>query len=69
MNIGTHKLRLSASLARAITPRRVVGLLICVVGCFLVLGSLIEQLLSSNPKMHAALLGGSTAAAATALGT
>jgi ZIP family zinc transporter len=74
MNIGTHKLninklRLSSALARAITPRRVIGLLICVVGCFLVLGSLVEQLLSANPKMHAALLGGSTAAAATALGT
>jgi ZIP family zinc transporter len=74
MNIGIHKLtinklRLSSVLGRALTPRHIIGLLICVVGCFLVLGSLIEQLLSANPKMHAALLGGSTAAAATALGT
>ncbi|MDB5792729.1 MAG: Divalent cation transporter [Massilia sp.] len=51
------------------TVRRVIGLLICSAGCLLLIGSLIEQLVNANPKMHAALLGGATAAAATALGT
>ncbi|MBA4094628.1 MAG: ZIP family metal transporter [Candidatus Accumulibacter sp.] len=54
---------------RALTVRRVIGLLICSAGCLLLLGSLVEQLINANPKMHAALLGGGTAAAATALGT
>lgn len=69
MNLDTHKLRWASALGRALTLRRLIGLLIFSVGGFLVLGSLVQQLLSSNPKMHAALLGGSTAAAATALGT
>ena len=73
MDSETHKLRRhwfsSDALLRALTPRRVIGLLIFSIGGFLMLGSLVEQLLSANPKMHAALLGGSTAAAATALGT
>lgn len=51
------------------TLRRVIGLLICTAGSLVLMGSLIEQLINSNPKMHAALLGGATAAAATALGT
>ena len=54
---------------RALTLRRVVGIAICSIGCILLLGSLVEQLISDNPKMHRALLGGATAAAATALGT
>jgi len=69
MNLDTHKLRWASALGRALTLRRLIGLLIFSVGGFLMLGSLVQQLLSSNPKMHAALLGGSTAAAATALGT
>ena len=36
---------------------------------YLLLGSLVEQIMHANPKMHRALLGGATAAAATALGT
>lgn len=57
------------SLLRLLTFRRVVGLLICSVGCILLLGSLAEQIMNADPKMHRALLGGATAAAATALGT
>lgn len=54
---------------RALTLRRIVGILICSLGCILLLGSLVEQVMNANPKMHRALLGGATAAAATALGT
>jgi ZIP family zinc transporter len=69
MESSTQKLRWTEALVRALTVRRAIGLLICSAGCLLLLGSLVEQLLNSNPKMHAALLGGATAAAATALGT
>lgn len=67
----THVNRLLAvrALLRALTFRRVVGILICSVGCILLLGSLAEQVMNADPKMHRALLGGATAAAATALGT
>lgn len=66
-----HENRLVAlrAVLRALTLRRVVGFLICSVGCILLLGSLAEQLMNANPKMRLALLGGATAAAATALGT
>lgn len=66
-----HDNRLIAvrALLRALTFRRVVGFLICSIGCILLLGSLAEQIMNANPKMHRALLGGATAAAATALGT
>lgn len=66
-----HENRLLAlrTLLRALTVRRVVGLLICSVGCVLLLGSLAEQVMNADPRMHRALLGGATAAAATALGT
>src|SRR5690349_24442075 len=69
MNLDTPKLRWTGALGRALTLRRLIGLLIFAVGGFLMLGSLVEQIMSANPKMHAALLGGATAAAATALGT
>lgn len=64
-----NKLFTVRSFLRALTVRRVVGLVICSVGCILLLGSLVEQIMNANPKMHRALLGGATAAAATALGT
>ncbi len=74
MDIHTDKVhdnRLLAlrSLLRALSVRHIVGFLICSVGCILLLGSLVEQIMNANPKMHRALLGGATAAAATALGT
>lgn len=53
----------------ALTTRRVLGLLICVAGCALLLSSAFGQLLRAGPALHAALVGGGTAAAATALGT
>lgn len=74
MDSHTHKSHDTRSFAartllRALSLRRVVGILICSVGCILLLGSLVEQVMNANPKMHRALLGGATAAAATALGT
>jgi ZIP family zinc transporter len=69
MNLDIHKAGWAGALLRALTLRRLIGLLIFSVGCFLMLGSLVAQLMSANLKMHAALLGGATAAAATALGT
>ena len=69
MDSETRKLGWGGAFLRALTVRRLIGLLICSVGCMLLLGSLAEQLMNANPKMHAALLGGGTAAAATALGT
>jgi ZIP family zinc transporter len=69
MDPETQKLRWPDALMRALTVRRVIGLLICSAGCLLLLGSLIDQLINSNPKMHAALIGGAIAAAATGLGT
>jgi ZIP family zinc transporter len=49
--------------------RRVLGFLICGLGCMLLLSGLFRQLLHASPNMRAAMLGGGTAAAATALGT
>lgn len=52
-----------------LTPRRAIGFGICTLVLFVLIGSMIEQFMNANPKMLAALLGGSAAAAATALGT
>ncbi|MGJ7917302.1 ZIP family metal transporter [Massilia sp. LXY-6] len=49
--------------------RKAFGFLICGLGCFVLLSGLARQLLGASPNMRAALLGGGTAAAATALGT
>lgn len=68
MDSETSKLHWTEAFRRALTIRRVIGLLIFSAGCVLMLGSLAEQLMT-NPRMPAALLGGATAAAATALGT
>lgn len=64
-----NRLLVARNLLRLLTFRRVVGILICSVGCVLLLGSLVEQIMNANPKMHRALVGGGIAAAATALGT
>ncbi|HEX2605026.1 MAG TPA: ZIP family metal transporter [Oxalicibacterium sp.] len=53
---------------KKMTWRRAVGLVICLLGCALLLNDVLEQI-GSNPNMRAALLGGGTAALATALGT
>jgi zinc transporter, ZIP family len=49
--------------------RKALGFLICGLGCVLLLSSLFRQVFEASPHMRAALLGGGTAAAATALGT
>ncbi|WP_273036402.1 ZIP family metal transporter [Massilia timonae] len=69
MDIQTDKSNHPRGLPRWLTPRRAIGFGICAIGFLVLLGSMIEQIMNSNPKMLAALAGGSTAAAATALGT
>jgi ZIP family zinc transporter len=69
MDIQTDKSNHPRGLPRWLTPRRAIGFGICAVGFLVLLGSMIEQIMNANPKMLAALAGGSTAAAATALGT
>ncbi|WP_123071495.1 ZIP family metal transporter [Massilia aurea] len=69
MDIQTEKTEHSRGLPRWLTPRRAIGFGICAIGFLVLLGSMIEQIMNANPKMLAALAGGSTAAAATALGT
>ncbi len=69
MDIQTDKSNHSRGLPRWLTPRRAIGFGICAIGFLVLLGSMIEQIINANPKMLAALMGGGTAAAATALGT
>ncbi|MFC5546997.1 ZIP family metal transporter [Massilia aerilata] len=54
---------------RALTPRKAIGILICGLGCVLLLTKLFAGLLDGSSSLRAALIGGGTAAAATALGT
>jgi ZIP family zinc transporter len=49
--------------------RKIVGFLICGLGCMLLLSGLYRELVDGSLKLRGALLGGGTAAAATALGT
>jgi ZIP family zinc transporter len=56
-------------MTRAIAPRRMVGLFICALVGVALLAGLLEQMLSAAPNLRGALVGGGTAAAATALGT
>jgi len=51
------------------SARKALGFLICGLGCVLLLSSLFRQVFNASANMRAALLGGGTAAAATALGT
>jgi ZIP family zinc transporter len=69
MDSHAHKARPPAGISRTSTPRRAMGLFICVFGCVLLLSGLVGQLASASPSVRGALLGGGTAAAATALGT
>lgn len=69
MDIQTDKSTHPRGLPRWLTPRRAIGFGICAIGFLVLLGSMIEQIMNANPKMLAALMGGGTAAAATALGT
>jgi ZIP family zinc transporter len=69
MDIQTDKAEHSRTLPRWLTPRRAIGFGICAIGFLVLLGSMVEQIMNANPKMLAAMMGGGTAAAATALGT
>jgi len=69
MDIQTDKSTHPQGMPRWLTPRRAIGFGICAIGFLVLLGSMVEQIMNANPKMLAALAGGSTAAAATALGT
>jgi ZIP family zinc transporter len=73
VDVQAHKARLAAGLprhsSRGLTARKAVGIMICGLGCVVLLSGLFRQLLGAAPNLRAALLGGGTAAAATALGT
>ncbi|WP_323141812.1 ZIP family metal transporter [Massilia phyllosphaerae] len=69
METHAHKARPAGGIARLSTPRRAVGMFICVLGCLLIIAGLVDQIAHASPNLRAALLGGGTAAAATALGT
>jgi ZIP family zinc transporter len=69
METHAQKVRPVGGIARLSTPRRAVGMFICVLGCALLVAGLVNQLTHASANLRAALLGGGTAAAATALGT
>lgn len=69
MDTHTEKAPPHRAMPRWLTPRRAIGFGICAIGFFVLIGSMIEQIMNANPKMMGALMGGGTAAAATALGT
>jgi ZIP family zinc transporter len=72
MDTRVHKARQAGVLPHQpprITLRKTIGFLICAFGCGLLLSNLFLRLMDSAPNMRAALIGGCTAAAATALGT
>jgi ZIP family zinc transporter len=60
---------MNTHVVRGLKPRKALGFLICGLGCVLLLSNLFRQMLASTPNLRAALIGGGTAAAATALGT
>lgn len=60
---------MNTHVVRALKPRKALGFLICGLGCVLLFSNLFRQMLASTPNLRAALVGGGTAAAATALGT
>jgi ZIP family zinc transporter len=60
---------MNTQVIRGLTPRKALGFLICALGCVLLLSSLFRSMQDASPNLRAALLGGGTAAAATALGT
>jgi ZIP family zinc transporter len=60
---------MNTEVIRSLTPRKALGILICGLGCVLLLSKLFGHLLDGATNLRAALIGGGTAAAATALGT
>jgi ZIP family zinc transporter len=72
MDTRVHKTRQTGVIshhASRITLRKTIGFLICAFGCGLLLSNLFLQMMDGTPNLRAALIGGGTAAAATALGT
>lgn len=69
METPLTKARQQSHLPRAFGARRMVGLFICALGSVALLAGLLEQLVRATPNLRGALIGGGTAAAATALGT
>lgn len=69
METPAQKVRPPSGIARLSAPRRAVGIAVCVLGCVLILVALYSHVTEGTPNLRAALLGGGTAAAATALGT
>jgi ZIP family zinc transporter len=60
---------MNTQVIRALTPRKAIAILICGLGCVLLLTKVFGELLDGATNLRAALIGGGTAAAATALGT
>jgi ZIP family zinc transporter len=60
---------MNTQVIRGLRPRQALGFLICGLGCVLLLSSLFQHMRDASPHLRAALVGGGTAAAATALGT
>jgi ZIP family zinc transporter len=69
MNTHIQKARAAGLLPRTLTDRCIIGLVICAAGFGLLLVSLVDHVVNTAPNMRAALIGGGTAAAATAVGT
>ena len=69
METQLQKARRHLATDGAFGPRRMVGLFICVLGAVALLAGLMEQMMRAAPNLRGALVGGGTAAAATALGT
>jgi ZIP family zinc transporter len=60
---------MNTQVLRGLTLRKALAWLVCGIGCILLLSALIQQMRHASPNLRAALVGGGTAAAATALGT
>jgi ZIP family zinc transporter len=68
MEVPATKLR-GPGAARTPAARKTMAIAFAVLGCVVLLALVVGSLLRGSPVLHAALLGGGTAAAATALGT
>jgi len=69
METQLQKARRHVATDGAFGPRRMVALFICALGALALLAGLMEQMMRAAPNLRGALVGGGTAAAATALGT
>lgn len=69
MGTQLQKARQVSGIGRHFGVRRMLGLFICGLGGVALLAALLEQVVQAAPNLRGALVGGGTAAAATALGT